>query len=316
MKTLKMLVVLIFWLVFNQNSISAEIKLKSNYSTEQVQIINNASKKPYFLIAYQLKYLYPKTFIVSGLNALTQNIALSFITSSTKPIYLKYFQNNLLANADLESIKALNYVYLGLYKSSIFHYEKALGLLDDNNSRINHIIVYKNLAHLYYSQKDLIGALNHNELLIKIAKQTSNNQLLISSLIFKANILLRKGEIKQAENTILKTALLINNGFNGKRKEQACFLQLGKIYLQAKKYTQAKWFFILSLTLSNQLNLNEQKIESLLLLAKVKNIIKDYSLASSDLKLVKKLLQNGYSIYQNDYYLQLAQTNSYLRRLK
>lgn len=314
MKTLKMFVVLIFWLVFNQNSISAEIKLKSNYSTEQIQIQKNASKKPYFLIAYQLKYLYPKTFIVSGLNSLTQNIALSFITSGNKPSYFKYFENNLLANADLESIKALNYAYLGLYRLSIEHYEQAQNLLGVNISVHNSIIIHKNLAHLYYSQKDFIRASIYNELLIKIAKQNSNNQLLISSLVFKSNILLERGETRQAEQLILSNVLLINNGRNGKKKEQACYLQLGKIYLQSKKYTQAKWFFIQSLTLSNQLDLNTQRIESLLLLAKVKSLVKDYSLASSDLKLVKNLLQKGYSIYQDDYNLQLAQTNSYLRR--
>ena len=313
MKILKMLFVLIFWLVFNQNSISAKIKLKSNYSIEQLQILNNASKKPYFLIADQLKYLYPKKFINSGVNLLSKNIALSFITISDKPSYFKYFENNLLANDDLEGIKALNYAYLGLYKLSIVHYEKAQSLLGVNDVVDNRIIIHKNLALLYYSQNNLIKASINNELLIIDAKQTSNNQLLIPSLIFKAKILLKKGEIKQSENMILKTALLINNGLNGKKKEQACYLQLGKIYLQAKKYTEAKWFFIQSLTISNQLNLNEQKIESLLLLAKVKNIIKDYSLALSDLIIVKNLLENGYSIYQDDYKLQLAQTNSYLR---
>ena len=313
MKTLKMLFVLIFWLVFNQNSISAEIKLKSNYSTEQIQILKNASKKPYFLIADRLKYLYPKKFINSDVNLLSKNIALSFITISVKPSYFKCFEKVLLANADLEIIKALDYAYLGLYELSIEHYEQAQSLIVVNNAVDNRIIIHKNLALLYYSQNNLIKASINNELLISDAEQTSNNQLLISSLIFKANILLKKGKIKHAENMILKTALLINNGLNGKKKEQACYLQLGKIYLQARKYTQAKWFFIQSLTLSNQLNLNEQKIESLLLLAKVKNIIKDYSLALSDLIIVKNLLKNGYSIYQDDYNLQLAQTNSYLR---
>jgi len=310
---LKMLFLIIFYLVFNQNSTSAEIILKPNFSDEQIQILNNASKNPYFLIADQLKYLYPKKFINSGVNLLSKNIGLSFITISAKPSYFKCFENNLLANADLEGIKALNYAYLGLYKLSIVHYEQAQSLLGVNNVVDNRIINHKNLALLYYSQNNLIKASINNELLIMDAKQTSNNQLLISSLIFKATVLLKKGEIKQSENLILKTALLINNGLNGKRKEQACYLQLGKIYLQAKKYTEAKWFFIQSLTLSNQLNLNEQKIESLLLLAKVKNIIKDYSLALSDLIIVKDLLKNGNSIYQIDYNLQLAQTNSYLR---
>ena len=313
MKKINLLVVLMFCLIFRLNNSFAEIKLKSNYSDEQTQILNNASKHPYFLIADQLKYLYPKSFIISGIDSLTKNIALSFLTIGTKPNYFKYFENTLVANADLESIKALNYAYLGLYKLSIVHYEQAQSLLGVNSNVDNNIIIRKNLAHLYYSQNNFIKAAINNKLLIMDAKQNSNKQLLISSLIFKANILLKKGEIKQAENTILKTALLINNGLNGKRKEQACYLQLGKIYLQSKKYTEAKWFFIQSLTLSNQLNLNEQKIESLLLLAKVKSLIKDYSLALSDLKLVKKLLQNGNTIYQNDYNLQLAQTNSYLR---
>ena len=313
MKKINLLVVLIFWLIFKLNTTSAETKLKSNYGDEQTQILNNAIKPPYFLIADQLKYLYPKCFIISGIDLLSKNIALSFITIGTKSNYFKYFKNTLSDNADLESMKALNYAYLGLYKLSIIHYEQAQSLLSENNIINNRITNHQNLTHLYYSQNNLIKAAINNELLIRDAKQTSNNQLLISSLIFKANILLKKGEIKQAENMILKTALLINNGLNGKKKEQACYLQLGKIYLQAKRYTEAKWFFIQSLTLSNQLNLNEQKIESLLLLSKVKNIIKDYSLALSDLKLVKKLLQNGNTIYQNDYNLQLAQTNSYLR---
>ncbi|MCY7292223.1 MAG: hypothetical protein LH615_08580 [Ferruginibacter sp.] len=218
-----------------------------------------------------------------------------------------------MAKADLETIKALNDAYLGLYKSSIAHYEQSLVLLKGiNYGKNNCSFIYRNLAHLYYLQNDLIKASINNELLMLSAKQKQNNQLLISSLIFKADILLRNGEIKKAEHLILRNALLINNGLNGKKKEQACYLQLGKIYLQAKRYTEAKWFFIQSLTLSNQLNLKAQKIESLLMLAKVKNIIKDYSLALADLKMVNNLLQSGYSIYQDDYKLQLKQSYSYL----
>lgn len=314
MKNKHWLLIFVFFLVFNQKSISSEVEIKPNFSVEQNQILNNSSKSPYFLIADQLKYLYPKKFITSGLNPLSQNIALSSVTIGAMP---NYFKNNVFATADLENIKGLNDAYLGLYKSAIKHFELSLALRNEANiNKEYYPHIHKNLVQLYYLQNDLNKTTIHNELLIEQAKLLKNNQMLISALIFKAHNLLRNGDIKQAEHMILKYTLLINNGLNRKKKEQACYLQLGKIYLEAKRYTESKWFYIQSLTLSDQLNLYPQKIESLLLLAKVKNKIKDYNLALGDLKLAKNLIKKGYYIYQDDYKLQLAQTYAYLTHPK
>jgi hypothetical protein len=61
------------------------------------------------------------------------------------------------------------------------------------------------------------------------------------------------------------------------------FRDLARIYLQLGKLTEAKWFFLQSLTLSREQNMDRLTIASLMELGTLKATIGDFSLAKQDL---------------------------------
>ena len=89
------------------------------------------------------------------------------------------------------------------------------------------------------------------------------------------------------------------------------FDNLGFVYHLQKKYTQAKWFILQSNTLSREKNDTLGIINSLITLASVKEDIKDYSLAKSDLNEALSLAKTRPGITQQikvqsalaDYYI-------------
>lgn len=89
---------------------------------------------------------------------------------------------------------------------------------------------------------------------------------------------------KQAESLILQKALGLYRSANNLVGRVNCFDVLGHIYLEQKRYSEAKWFFIQANTLARNLNDDKGIVASLVNLSKVKVAIKDYSLAARDLK--------------------------------
>lgn len=89
---------------------------------------------------------------------------------------------------------------------------------------------------------------------------------------------------KQAESLILQKALVLYRSANNLVGRVNCFDVLGHIYLEQKRHSEAKWFFIQANTLARNLNDEKGVVTSLVNLSKVKVAIQDYSLAARDLK--------------------------------
>lgn len=89
---------------------------------------------------------------------------------------------------------------------------------------------------------------------------------------------------KQAETLILRKALGLYRSADNLIGRVNCFDVLGHIYLEQKRHSEAKWFFIQANTLARNLNDEKGVVVSLVNLSKVKVAIKDYSLAARDLK--------------------------------
>jgi len=89
---------------------------------------------------------------------------------------------------------------------------------------------------------------------------------------------------KQAESLILRKALGLYRSADNMVGRVNCFDVLGHIYLEQKRHSEAKWFFIQANTLARNLNDEKGIVVSLVNLSKVKVAIKDYSLAARDLK--------------------------------
>jgi hypothetical protein len=96
------------------------------------------------------------------------------------------------------------------------------------------------------------------------------------------------------------------------------FNNLAKIYTSQKKYSQAKWFILQSNTLSRVKNDVPNIISSLIVLASIKEDIKDYKLAMSDLNEALQLsVTNHYprteSAVQQSYALLYARMKNYTK---
>ncbi|TKC00323.1 tetratricopeptide repeat protein [Pedobacter cryophilus] len=286
-----------------------------SYSVEQKSLITTAFKHPDFLIGDQLIDLDSKSFIITGADKLQLNIYLSGINNKHFIHFDTNFegattQKQLLAFTNFQKIKAINFCYQGLYSSAIANYNSALSGFKILKDTQNMASTSANLARLYFLKRDFTQSGAHNKTAITYYSLLKIKNQQINGLIFKAHLALLNGDFKTAENLILKNVLLL--GVN-KINEQKCYLELGKIYLKSKRYTEAKWFFIQSLTLAEKLNSKSSKIQSLLLLARVKNIIKDHSLALKDLNIVKMLLDKSSESYKQDLDFEMAQTYSYLQ---
>ncbi len=285
---------------------------QSTLTIEQIDVINNAYDHPDFLIGDQLKNINPKKFISTNFNTLQLNIYLSGLSKVSYNIENPLNKNKPLHLANYYQLEALNYCYKGLYSLAIVNFEKSL-LVYTALKDFNEIAkISQNLANLYLLKNNLKKAEEYNNISLIHYKLLNNSYKLINCVVLKAQLALLSGDFKKAENFILKNALLLSYQSGSKKSEQGCYYELGKIYLKNRRYTESKWFLIQSITLADKLNLKVSKIKSLLLLAKVKNSIKDHSLALSDLLLVKKMSDISTKDYQSDLQLELAQTYSYL----
>lgn len=305
-------------------TLKSEAKTKSisvsiPYSEEQLKFIKDAFEHPDLLIGDQLQYLNPKNFIITHSNGLSLNIYLSSLNTNSFKLQNKRFtiqnyanRENQLFLANYYEIEAINYSNQGRFLSAIASFEKSLFGFQALKDFEKITAISANLSRLYLLKKDTRNAEYKNNTALTYYKKLNNSSGILNCFLLKAQIALFKGEFIKAENFILKKALIVSGRVGDKRREQRCYFELGKIYLKSKRLTEAKWFFIQSLTLADKLKLRSAKIKSLILLAKIQNMNKDYTLALKNLLLVKKMSDNYTNVYQSDLQLELAKTYSYL----
>lgn len=288
----------------------------TTYSAEQLTLIKNAFNNSDFLIGDQLLKLDAKNLILTDFNELQLNTYLSgfkndsFIVKNVSLTFQNPSKRELSNTTIKHFITAINYYFNGYYLSVIASFKKSLITAYKLDDLKKTTLISINLSRLYLLNNDFSKAEENNKIAIKYYRLS--NDKLVNFVIFKAQIALLNKRYKNAENIILKNALMLSRQSRNKKSELQCYYELGKIYLKDKRFTEAKWFFIQSVMLVDKLNLRLSKIKSLLLLVKVKNLIQDHSLALKDLILVKKMSDSFNKAYQIDLQFELAQTYSYL----
>ena len=103
---------------------------------------------------------------------------------------------------------------------------------------------------------------------------------------------LKKGSLKAAEETLLKKTIPLSLRYGTDLSNYNSFMALAKIYLDQKKYTQAKWYYIQSNTSAIKGQNSKGEVMSLIKLAHVKGFIGDNSLALRDLKQAEEIAIN------------------------
>lgn len=270
-----------------------------------------------YLLADGIVLLDTHQLVKSVTDALSLNISVSAISYYQRQYYFNtlpkqldfYAKANLLNHqAGLYKMLAVTETLSGDLNIAYHHFNKALFLYQ---AQLNHIQVAQTASYLYHLSL-LFGedkaAADFNDIVIASFRVIENDKKRIEALLQQNDLLLRTGDLKQAEQQILTKILLMAYRVNSKQAEMDCYLQLGRVYWHQNKFTEAKWFFVQANILANKLNHREGMIRSLLMLAKVKNIIKDYSLALADLKLANSLLNSQNSYFKPDILKNMAST--------
>lgn len=270
-----------------------------------------------YLLADGIVLLDTYQLVKSVTDALSLNISVSAISYHQRQHYFNaltqqldfYAKANLLNHqAGLYKMMAVTETLSGDLNIAYHHFSKALFLYQ---AQLNHAQVAQTSSYLYQLSLlngDEKAAADFNDMAIAGYKIMEHDQKLIKALLQQNDLMLRAGHLKHAEQQILTKILLMAYRMNSKQAEMNCYQQLGRVYWHQNKFTEAKWFFVQANILAKKLNHSVGIIRSLLMLAKVKNKIKDYSLALADLKLANNLLNTHNSYFKADILKNMALT--------
>lgn len=290
------------------------VLLISVKTTAKNRIISNeeslkAINQNYFLLADNSDFRINHK-LKTHFNVLDLNIYLSGLSN-------EYFFKQSFFN----DISTANYLeVLGIYNSrlnklddAILAFKQAYDLSLVLKNKFQSFVLAYNLSNIFFVKNDLANADLYSRYANKYITGLSKPKLTFDQLLLESKIAASQNQIKKAETLILKSALQMS-GKLGKKAAYACYSQLGKIYLKAKRFTESKWFFIQALTTASGIDFKQGEIESLILLSKAKLEIKDYDLAMQDLQKAQVLIDKGYPNYQEDLDLNLALINKKLNR--
>lgn len=133
--------------------------------------------------------------------------------------------------------------------------------------------------------KEQISLVTNDTLKASLYQQIANYYLKYDSIPAKKT---RQAYQEAAIEYTIK-ALHAYSSYNDTPGLRNSFNNLVKVYMDQKKYSQAKWFILQSNTMSRQQKDDANIISTLVELAKIKMAIKDYSLALRDLNEAKSL---------------------------
>lgn len=139
--------------------------------------------------------------------------------------------------------------------------------------------------------KEQIGLVTNDTLKASLYQQIANYYLKYDSIPSKKT----KQTYQEAAIDYTIKALHAYSRYNDTPGLRMSFNNLVKVYVDQKKYSQAKWFVLQSNTMSRQQKDAANIIATLVELANIKMAIKDYSLAQRDLDEAKTLsMQNHF----------------------
>lgn len=121
---------------------------------------------------------------------------------------------------------------------------------------------------------------------------SSNARLMTNVIVLYNNLAsknLNKGSLRAAEETLLKKSIPLSIRYGNDRTNYNCFMALAQCYVDQKKYTQAKWYYIQSNISAKKAKYGQGEVLSLMQLAKLKKVIGDDKLALNDFKEAERL---------------------------
>jgi tetratricopeptide (TPR) repeat protein len=118
-----------------------------------------------------------------------------------------------------------------------------------------------------------------------------------SALMRLSNVHLLLSHYTEAEQVVLNVALKNYAKMGSRVGQMQSYGQLGKIYLALNKYTQSMWFYTQQGILAKQIGNENAYIESVLGIANVKILKKEYNMATQDLNRAEVLAKSASTVH-------------------
>ncbi|HTN21016.1 MAG TPA: hypothetical protein VL125_11090 [Pelobium sp.] len=249
------------------------------------------------LISDSLETIDAKILVKSSQDKLSENI---YFSSLNNYFFLsRIFDNYTLgkANTDFLEILGLNEFYRGNRYKSV---EILTDIFNNTTDSSQKAKICLNLININYLNNQPTEAMYFVKQVKDSLDSFYNYNQRYNLLFTEAKIALTQGMTTKAENLMIQQVLPMSSKATSKHSEFDCYLFLGKIYLKAKQFTQAKWFFIQANTIAVNQNYIDGEIETSLLLAKTKIKVGDNAVALQDLARARKLIDKSQGIYLAD----------------
>lgn len=192
--------------------------------------------------------------------------------------------DNRLGMSDIQNKLALYYAKEAEYNKAISYFRKALyekELLNDHNAQK---IIIRNLAYVHQFIAAYPEATTYFEQVAQIAIKERNLNLQAEALAHLAQIKAKGNRFLEAQNDVIKKVMPLYRRTKNDAGRIEAFQTLASFYLDEKKFTQSRWFYLQAIEIASLRNHYQGIATSLYELASVKSQIAEYPLAVIDYK--------------------------------
>lgn len=190
---------------------------------------------------------------------------------------------NIDLNVDRLVNKAMALLKKGDEKGAEAYIIKADGQYENNYDYAGLAAMYTGLVN-YYRGKSNDKVIQYMTKAAQNYREAGNNALAARSFLHSSNYLIIQKKYTQAERVIIDQTLPQYRITGNQEGRLLCFENLGKLYHEQKMYSQAKWFYLQSISLAQALDFKSKAISSSISLARIKSAQGDDESAINDLK--------------------------------
>jgi len=190
---------------------------------------------------------------------------------------------------------AVYYGRKGEMDKAIPYFQEAICLKELIKDKTGIARISTTLAAIYKILGKYDEAIAYNEYVIRINTGLKNKNQIAKIYANIASLKALQHKYDESENYIMKKALPMFQNPLDQNGRMSCFVNLADMYQLKNRYSEAKWYYLAGIFLSNLLKDKKTQVYCLVNLAQVKNAIGDHDLALSDYKEAEQLaIENNY----------------------
>jgi tetratricopeptide (TPR) repeat protein len=188
---------------------------------------------------------------------------------------------------------AVYYGKKGEMDKAIAYFQEAICLKELLKDKAGITRIATTLAAIYKTLGKYDEAIAYNNYIIRINAGPKNKNQIAKVYATIASLKGLQNKYDESEYYIMKKALPAFQSPLDQKGRMSCFVNLADMYQLKKRYSEAKWYYLAAIFLSQKLKDEKTQVYSLINLAQVKNAIGDHDLALSDYKEAEQLSEQN-----------------------